>query len=97
MVELPHLVNGLEATQHRIDGLRAELRAIRVWDRHYSLQKIHDPIDRAAWQGRRKRRAEIQREVAELRTALAASVPNGSTRTAASVARVRSRELGNPA
>lgn len=80
MVEPHDIVKGLETMRGRIKDLCAELRAIRVWDRHYSRQKIHDPIDRAAWQGRRRRWAEIQGELDALRTALPASVPKGSTR-----------------
>lgn len=96
MVEPHDIVKGLETMRGRIKELRAELRAIRVWDGHYSSQKIHHAIDRAAWQGRRQRQAEIQRELDELRTVLPASVRKGLTRKASLVARGRSHEVRNP-
>ena len=92
-----HLVKGSKKMRGRIEDLRAELRAISLWDRLYSRQRIHDAIDRAGRRGRRKRRAEIQRELQELKRALAPSVPNRLTRKTSSGARIRCRDLGDPA
>ena len=75
----------------RIDDLGAELRAIGVWDRLYSRERIHDAIDRAARKVRRKRRAEIQRELQELKR------QKGLTRKTSSVARIPGQDLGKPA
>jgi len=92
-----HLVKGSEKMRGRIEDLSAELRAISVWDRLYSRQRIHDAIERAALQARRERRAEIQRELQELKKALCSSITNGLTRKTSSVARIRRQDLGDPA
>ena len=98
VVVKPHdIPKELEAMRGRIEDLFAELRAIRVWDRHYSLQKIHDEIDRAAWQARGKRLAEIQKELDELRTASPASVPSRLTCKSSAGDEGSESEAGNPA
>jgi hypothetical protein len=50
----------------RLSELLAELRAITVWDRYYLSRVDHDRIDRAGWDARRMRLAEIQQELDEL-------------------------------
>jgi hypothetical protein len=51
-----------------IEDLVAEVRAIVAWDRDYASQETHDEVDRAAWEARRQRLIEIQRELEDLQT-----------------------------
>ncbi len=61
--------------RNQLEDLWVELEAIVVWDRYYYLQQTHDEIDGVAWEARRQRLAEIQKELEELRQPLPASVP----------------------
>jgi len=56
-------------TSDHLRDLLAELGAISVWDRDYLSHVDHDGIDRAGWDARRTRLAEIQQELGEIRTA----------------------------
>ena len=45
----------------RIDLLKAELRAIALWDEHYRSRNIHDEVDNTAFAARQARRLDILR------------------------------------
>jgi len=59
-----------------LEDLLAELCAINVWDRYYFFQQTRDEIDIVAWEARRQRLTEIQKELEYFRRALPASVPS---------------------
>lgn len=54
----------------------AELWLISVWGRSYLLQEMPDEIDKAAWQARRCRLAEIRKELDKVRDVRSVSVTN---------------------
>ncbi len=69
-----HVAAGTKRNQ-LLEDLLDELWAINVWDRYYCFQQTRDEIDKVARQARRRRLAEIQKELEEVRKALADCVP----------------------
>jgi hypothetical protein len=53
---------------NRLASLKAELRAIELWDEIYSQEKFRDEIDEISHQAREDRWWEIRREIGLLRS-----------------------------
>jgi hypothetical protein len=51
-----------------VEDLLAEIKAIVAWDQDYASRKTHDEVDRSAWEARRIRLMEIQRELEDLQS-----------------------------
>jgi hypothetical protein len=50
----------------RLARLKAELKAIAVWDEAYRLEITHDETAEVSYQARQERRREIMREIERL-------------------------------